>query len=212
MVQYKLYYFNFTGRGEPIRLLFAYGGIPFEDFRFEWEDWPAIKPNMPIGTIPVLEIDGKPFWQTTPLCKYVANSLKLDGKDGLENLSIDCVVDTLWDLLSSVYTRFKESDEERKKQIEKTLYEQVPVILGKFDENVKKNGFIALNRLTWADIVFLSAYEDLMNLVPEKNVFEQYPALIKLKDKILESENIREYLRKRPASKIPKTYDLKNDF
>lgn len=42
---YKLLYFNFTGRGEPLRLLLAYGGIPFEDNRFEWDDWPKIKPS-----------------------------------------------------------------------------------------------------------------------------------------------------------------------
>jgi hypothetical protein len=41
---YKLTYFNVKGLGEPIRFLFAYGGIEFEDFRIEKQEWPQIKP------------------------------------------------------------------------------------------------------------------------------------------------------------------------
>lgn len=43
---YKLTYFNVKGLGEPIRILFAYGGIKYEDVRFENENWPALKASM----------------------------------------------------------------------------------------------------------------------------------------------------------------------
>ena len=45
MPGYKLYYFNVRGRGELSRLILHYAGVPFEDFRFEGKDWPAIKPS-----------------------------------------------------------------------------------------------------------------------------------------------------------------------
>lgn len=45
MVQYKLYYFNITALGEPLRMLLHYGGLPFEDVRVEKDDWPALKPS-----------------------------------------------------------------------------------------------------------------------------------------------------------------------
>lgn len=42
--QYKLTYFDITGLGESIRLLFHYGGINFVDQRVDYiEDWPALK-------------------------------------------------------------------------------------------------------------------------------------------------------------------------
>ncbi len=39
----KFYYFNVKGLGEPIRFLFAYGRLDYEDVRIEYSDWPAIK-------------------------------------------------------------------------------------------------------------------------------------------------------------------------
>lgn len=43
MPSYKVTYFNVTALGEPIRMLLAYGGLDFEDSRFEKEQWPEIK-------------------------------------------------------------------------------------------------------------------------------------------------------------------------
>lgn len=43
---YKLHYFNVRAIAEPIRILFAYGGIEYEDVRIPMEDWPALKPSM----------------------------------------------------------------------------------------------------------------------------------------------------------------------
>lgn len=43
---FKLTYFNIKGLAESIRMLFAYGGIEYEDVRIERDDWPALKPCM----------------------------------------------------------------------------------------------------------------------------------------------------------------------
>jgi len=45
MPSYKLLYFNFKGRAEIIRLLFAEGGVDYEDKRFDPQEWPSIKPG-----------------------------------------------------------------------------------------------------------------------------------------------------------------------
>jgi hypothetical protein len=42
--KYKLSYFGVKALGEPIRLLLSYGGIEFEDYRFEREQWLQLKP------------------------------------------------------------------------------------------------------------------------------------------------------------------------
>lgn len=49
MAEYKLMYFNGKGLAELSRFIFAAADVPYEDFRFEFKDWPALKPTMPFG-------------------------------------------------------------------------------------------------------------------------------------------------------------------
>ena len=43
MPQYKLIYFDFKGRGEPIRIMFAAAGVKYEDCRLSREEFKEIK-------------------------------------------------------------------------------------------------------------------------------------------------------------------------
>lgn len=60
MAKYKLTYFDFPGsRGEECRLAFHLAGVPFDDERINREQWGALKPNTPYGSIPVLTVEGR---------------------------------------------------------------------------------------------------------------------------------------------------------
>lgn len=57
----RLTYFDFAGsRGEECRIALHLAGVDFDDVRVKGADWPALKPRMPFGAMPVLEIPGKP--------------------------------------------------------------------------------------------------------------------------------------------------------
>lgn len=58
---------------------------------------------MPFYQTPVLEFDGKQHYQTAAICRYLAKQVGLSGKDDLENLQIDTVVDCITDLRISKY-------------------------------------------------------------------------------------------------------------
>ena len=51
MVEYKYTYFNGRGLAEINRYIFEAAGVPYEDVRLSWDDWPAIKPTMPFGKL-----------------------------------------------------------------------------------------------------------------------------------------------------------------
>ena len=88
------------GRAEIIRYIFAYLDIKYEDHRIEQADWPKIKPTLPFGKIPVLEVEGLTIHQSLAIARYLTKNTDLAGKTALEQCQADAVVDTLDDFMS----------------------------------------------------------------------------------------------------------------
>ena len=56
----RLTYFDApVSRGEECRLALHLAGVDFEDVRIKPADWPALKEQMPYGSLPVLELPGR---------------------------------------------------------------------------------------------------------------------------------------------------------
>lgn len=52
---------------------------------------------MPMGQMPVLEVDGRRVHQSISMARYLARQVGLVGADAWEDLQIDIVVDTIND-------------------------------------------------------------------------------------------------------------------
>ena len=75
MSTYKLYYFNGRGRAEVARLIFAAAGQKYVDIRWEHNEWPLHKGEMPLGQMPVLELDNVKLPQSgSPLLVSLLNN------------------------------------------------------------------------------------------------------------------------------------------
>lgn len=72
MPSIKLTYFDIAGRAEAIRLAFKLQGIEFEDIRVKFQDWPAMKASMKYGAMPCLTVDGKEYFESLAILRYVA--------------------------------------------------------------------------------------------------------------------------------------------
>lgn len=83
MSQYRLSYFDFSGsRGEDCRLAFVAAGVPFEDRRLKQGEWPTLKANTPFGSLPMLEVEGKPaLAHSNAILTYIGQSHDLLPKD-----------------------------------------------------------------------------------------------------------------------------------
>jgi len=106
MPEYKLYYFPLRSRGEPVRLMLEYHGAKYDDVKVKFEDWPALKPKMPMGQMPVLEVDGKMLCQSTAIARYLAREFGLAGNNTFDMAKADMYVDGIFDMwgkLSAVY-------------------------------------------------------------------------------------------------------------
>jgi len=54
MADYKLTYFKFYARAEPIRMMLDHAGANWENTEVGFDQWPALKPTMPNGQVPCL--------------------------------------------------------------------------------------------------------------------------------------------------------------
>ncbi|XP_041379210.1 glutathione S-transferase 4-like [Gigantopelta aegis] len=105
MASYKLYYFPSKGLAEPIRLLFAYKGIQYEDIRFLEINGLKPKPNMPFGLCQFLRKMVKKLGGSVVILRYLAEKPEFNVAE----------------LFKTVF----EKDEEKKKELEKKFAEEV---------------------------------------------------------------------------------------
>lgn len=61
---------------------------------------------MPMGQMPVLEVDGKRAHQSVSICRYLGKKVGLAGANDWEDLEIDSVIDTISDLRISKFSTF----------------------------------------------------------------------------------------------------------
>lgn len=98
MSQLKLTYFDFHGgRAEPARLAMHIGGIAFEDYRFAYPDFPAVRKTTPFGQVPTLHVDGIQVTQSDAITRYVGKLAGLYPVDPFQALLCDEVIDALED-------------------------------------------------------------------------------------------------------------------
>lgn len=203
MPSYKVIYFNVKALAEPMRMILSYGKIDFEDERIERENWPALKPSMPMGQMPILEVDGKKMHQSVAMSRYLAKQVGLTGADAWEDLQIDIVVDTVNDFRQKIAVASYEPDEAVKaKKFETVKGETIPFYLEKLEAIAKENnGHLALGKLTWADF-FLAGLIDYMNYMAGINLTEKTPYLQKVIDNVLSIEQVKKWVEKRPVTDL----------
>merc|ERR1739842_59914 len=103
MSNIKLTYFNGRGRGETARLILAYAGKEYEDRRVSFEDMPSLKPSLPFGQLPVLEVDGDMIGQSMAIARFLANQYGIAGSSNLVKAQVDDVVDVMNDVQDAMY-------------------------------------------------------------------------------------------------------------
>jgi len=206
MPSYKLTYFDGRGRGEIIRLLFAYQGVDYTDERIKREDWPAHKASAPFGQLPMLEVDGVKLCQSNSCARYLARKFNLAGKTELDQARADMLVDCYDDATKPILTFFMEKDETKKAEAKKKFAEeQLPASLALLEailiSNKGGDKFFVGDDLTWADIAFMN-FVQWTAMGGAVNPLAKFPKLAALDDRVKKIPKIAAWLEKRPKTEF----------
>uniref|UniRef100_A0A0N5AQ31 glutathione transferase n=1 Tax=Syphacia muris TaxID=451379 RepID=A0A0N5AQ31_9BILA len=209
MPHYKLMYFNLRGYGEGPRLLLHYAGVPFEDVRVTFEEWPKLKAKMPFRQLPVLEVDGRQIAQSAAICRYLGRQFSkyLVPKCPIEEAMVDAVHDAHKDFQYEIRDYllisegFAQGDKDEKVKMLKDVV--LPAANKYFGYLrgllIKSDGTHLVGKtLTWADIVIADNLHSITIIIP--TLFDGQPEIKKYVDGILQIPAIKKYIEERPET------------
>jgi len=103
-----LTYFGFPGRGQSIRFAFRIGKIPFEDRHIDFPTFGKEKAEgkFPLGSIPVLDINGQRYCESNSLTRFAGKLANLYPHCPLQALRVDEIMDMVEDLMSPLGPTF----------------------------------------------------------------------------------------------------------
>jgi glutathione S-transferase len=155
MPQLKLSYFDFHGgRGEPVRLALAIGGVAFEDHRFGFPEFGEVRKTAPFGQVPVLVVDGVPVTQCDAILRYAGKLAGLYPADAYQALLCDEVMYVVEEAGVKIGPTFRMSGEEQKVARLALVNSSMPVYLKWLQDRLAAQGgeYFADGRLTVADL------------------------------------------------------------
>ena len=155
MSQLKLTYFDVHGgRGEPVRLALAIGGIAFDDHRFSFAEFPEVRKTTPFGQVPTLEVDGVTVTQCDAMLRYAGKLAGLYPNDAFQALLCDEVMYVVEESIVRLGPTFRMTGEDQKAARLALVNGPMPVYLQWLEKQLLAHGgeYFADNRLTVADL------------------------------------------------------------
>ena len=206
-----LYYFKIPfWRAEVTRLSLYIGGIPFEDYRIEGDDYDKFKqtgelPNKkiaPFKQLPVLDVDGKIFAQTGAIARYCGKLSGLYPKNDDYNAAlIDQIIEGAQDINYLVTLSGRDKDLERKKIARDILATKHLPKWFQFLENLLKQNtksiYFVGNDLTIADLAIWRLLgwlkSGMLDGVPT-NILDDFDHLNKLREEIYKNPKVIKWM------------------
>ena len=149
-----LTYFDIpASRGEECRLALSIAGVPFTDERIKFPDWPARRPMIPFGALPILSIEGRPpLAQSNTILCYLGREYGLLPSDSFEAARHHAVMDSVEDLRQRMSPMQRLKDEvEKKRQREEAAQGYLPQWAAQVDKQIA-GPFLGGEKLSVADL------------------------------------------------------------
>lgn len=204
-----LTYFNISGLGQPIRNACAIGKIELTETRIDYADWPNLKEGFPTKQLPIMEVDGQIFTQSSAMLRYVGSKAGLYHTGTLESFRIDEAMGMCEDLRMKITPIFfaKEDLELKATLFKSFLAETVPLLFGIFEEKIRQNGtYVTGKALTIGDLLIDTYYVNIKTILfPEapkecieqiERVYAEFPSLLRMSEQIASIPEVAGYRKK----------------
>ncbi len=183
MTKPRLIYFDApVSRGEECRLALHIAGIDFDDVRVKPADWPAMKPQMPYGAMPVLELPGKPaLAHSSAILALIGRRHGLHPTDDFEAAQHEGMMQHVEDMRCVVGPTLRLGEAEKKAAREALVATYLPAWAGAAERNIAGGPFFAGAKLHVVDIKLYMAVRwfagGKVDHIPA-TVFDAYPKLM----------------------------------
>jgi len=190
------------GRGEPVRIAFSIGGIPFEDDRVPFAEWGARKPGTPFGSLPVLEVDGKTLAQSNAITRYAGRLARLYPSDPWEAALCDETMDAVEDVITEVAATMALPEEAKKARRQALAAGPFPFYLERLQRKLEANGgkYFAGASLTIADlkaaILIRMLSSGVLDHVPADLPEKTAPQLVEHYARVMDDPGVKAYYAK----------------
>ena len=205
MTKPRLIYFDApVSRGEECRLALYIAGVDFEDVRVKREDWPARKPTTPFGSMPVLEMPGRPpLAQSNAILVLVGRQHGLHPKDDFEAARHEAMLCHVEDLRGKVSPTMRIADEaEKKKAREELALSFLPTWAGAAEKQIGDGPFFAGAKLHVVDLKLYMAVRwftgGKLDYIPA-TIFSTFPKLMRLHDAVRDDERVKAWYARSPG-------------
>ncbi|XP_014771129.1 S-crystallin 3-like [Octopus bimaculoides] len=207
---YSLHYFNYRGRAEICRMLFAAANVQYQDIRIDRSEWSRIRNRMPGGMMPMLEFDNKTqYIQSMAITRYLSREFGFHGNTNMEMARVELISDCFNEIMDDYMRMYQDSsgaivfkkDSDPNVARAKTLRFETTCerILPFMEETLQKydggNLFFMGEKMTMADMMCFCALENPMRENPA--LLNCYPKLQALRNRVMSHHTIAPYLTRR---------------
>jgi prostaglandin-H2 D-isomerase / glutathione transferase len=197
----KLFYFDApVSRGEECRLALHLAGIDFEDVRIKFADWPTLKEQMPYGSVPVLELPGRPaLAHSNAILVLIGRRHGLHPADDFEAARHEGMMQHVEDLRAVVGPTLRMGDAEKKAAREALVAGFLPAWAQAAERNITAGPFFGGEKIHVVDLKIHMAVRwfsgGKVDHVPA-TIFAGYPKLMGVHDAVREHAGVRAWYAK----------------
>ena len=195
----KLTYFNVAGRAFALRVAMfkAFGKDGWTDDRIEFGQWAELKPNTPLGSLPVLTLtDGRQVTQTDAMLRWAGRAAGLNPSDPDVALLVDEITFSVVEVLSK--TPPGAGDEGKIKRTEYAESGLLKKVCTHLESKLGEDGWFFASGMSVADlsactIIDMIITDDFTHVPP--SYMDGFPKLKALGERVHASELVTSYLK-----------------